>query len=153
MLVWRQRCEAILTTVVRLVYVLAIFEMLAAVYWYGLKGVVQQILNIGCFHRMFFLCVKGNWNTRLHKKNTFLSPGATQPIVGAYFTALYRSLASSRTWLLDHTQRRATVGRTPLNEWSVCRRDLYLTTHNTHNRQTSMPRLGFEPTIAAGERP
>ena len=42
--------------------------------------------------------------------------GATQPIVGVYFTALYRALASSRTRLLDHTQRRATVGRTPLNE-------------------------------------
>jgi hypothetical protein len=25
--------------------------------------------------------------------------------------------------------------------------------HNTHNRQTSMPPVGFEPTIAAGERP
>ena len=45
-----------------------------------------------------------------------LSPGATQPIVGVYFTARYRALASSRTRLLDHTQRRATVGRTPLNE-------------------------------------
>jgi hypothetical protein len=45
-----------------------------------------------------------------------LSPGATQPIVGVYFTALYRALASSRTRLLDHIQRRATVGRTPLNE-------------------------------------
>ena len=79
-------------------------------------------------------------------------PGATLPIVGVYFTALYRALASSRRRLLDHTQRRATVGRTPLKECSVRRRDLYLTTHNTHNRQTSMPRVGFEPTIAAGER-
>ena len=43
-------------------------------------------------------------------------PGATQPIVGVYFAALYRSLASSRTRLLDHTKRRATVGRTTLNE-------------------------------------
>ena len=43
-------------------------------------------------------------------------PGATQPIVGVYFTALYRALASSRTRLLDHIQRRATFGRTPLNE-------------------------------------
>ena len=83
---------------------------------------------------------------------TFSSPGTTQPIVGVYFRALYRALASSRTRLLDHT-RRATVGRTPLNEWSVRRRDLYQTTHNIHNRQTSMPRVGFEPTIAAGERP
>ena len=54
---------------------------------------------------------------------------------------------------LDHTQRRTTVCRTPLDEWSASHRDLYLTTHNTHNRQISMPPLGFEPTISAGERP
>ena len=54
---------------------------------------------------------------------------------------------------LDNTQRRITVGRTPLDVWSVRRRDLYLTTHNTHNRQTSMPPVGFEPTIPACERP
>ena len=54
---------------------------------------------------------------------------------------------------LDHTQRRSTVGRTPLDERSARRRDLYLTTHDTHNRQISMPLVGFEPTISAGERP
>jgi hypothetical protein len=54
---------------------------------------------------------------------------------------------------LDHTQRRATVGRTLLDEWSARRRDLYLTTHDTHNRQISMHSVGFEPTISAGERP
>src|SRR5215471_10385130 len=54
---------------------------------------------------------------------------------------------------LDHTQRRSTVGRTPLDERSARRRDLYLTTHDTHNRQISMPPVGFEPTISAGERP
>ena len=32
-----------------------------------------------------------------------------------------------------HTQ---TLRRTPLDELSVCRRGLYLTTHNTHDRQT-----------------
>jgi hypothetical protein len=31
--------------------------------------------------------------------------------------------------------------------------DLYLTIHNAHNRQTSMPPVEFEPTIAVGERP
>jgi len=60
--------------------------------------------------------------------------------------------ASSFTRFLDHTQRRATVGRTPLDEWSARRRDLYLTTDNTYNRQNSMPPVGFEPTISAGER-
>jgi len=28
--------------------------------------------------------------------------------------------------------------------WSARRRDLYLTSNNTHNRQTSMPPIGFE---------
>jgi len=27
---------------------------------------------------------------------------------------------------LDHTQWRSTVGRTPLDEWSTSRRDIYL---------------------------
>jgi hypothetical protein len=54
---------------------------------------------------------------------------------------------------LDHTQQSNTVGRTPLDEWSARRRDLYLTTHDIHNRQISMPSVGFEPTISAGERP
>ena len=44
---------------------------------------------------------------------------------------------------LDHTQRRSTVGRTPLDERSAGRRDLYLTTHDTHNRQISMLPEGF----------
>ena len=61
--------------------------------------------------------------------------------------------ASSLTKFLDHTQRRITVGRTPLDEWSVRCRYLYLTTHSNHNRQTSMPPVEFEPTISAGERP
>ena len=54
---------------------------------------------------------------------------------------------------LDHTQRRTTVGRTPLDEWSARRRDRYLTTHNTHNRKTSMPPVGFKPKISVSERP
>jgi hypothetical protein len=48
--------------------------------------------------------------------------------------------------------RHTTLGRTPLDEWSACHRDLYLTTHNTHKRQTSMSPAGFEPTIPANER-
>jgi hypothetical protein len=51
--------------------------------------------------------------------------------------------------------RHTTLGRTPLDEWPARRRDHYLTTtHNTHKRQqTSMPPVGFEPTIPASERP
>ena len=60
-------------------------------------------------------------------------------------------MASSFLRLLDHTRRRTTVDRTPLDEWSARRRDLYLTTHNTHTRQTSIPLERFEPTISKGE--
>jgi hypothetical protein len=59
----------------------------------------------------------------------------------------------SRGFFLDHTQRHSTVGKTPLDEWSARRRDLYLPTHNIHNRQTTMPPVGFDTTISAGERP
>jgi len=60
--------------------------------------------------------------------------------------------SSFTSFFLDHTQRRRTTDvRPPLDEWSPCRSDLYPTTHNTHNKQTSMPLAGFEPTISAGE--
>jgi hypothetical protein len=45
--------------------------------------------------------------------------------------------------LFSHT----TLGRTPLDEGPARRRDLYLTTRNTHKRQTSISPVGFEPTI------
>jgi len=51
------------------------------------------------------------------------------------------------------TLRHTTVGRTPLEKWSARRRDLYLTTHNTHNRQTYMLPTGFEPMVPASKRP
>ena len=61
--------------------------------------------------------------------------------------------ASSFTTFINHTQRRTRDGRTPLDEWSALRRDLYLTTCNTHNRLTFMSSVGFEPTISTAERP
>jgi len=53
------------------------------------------------------------------------------------------------TIVLRHT----TFSRTPLDERSARRRDLYLETHNTHKWQTSVPPAGFEPTIPVTERP
>jgi hypothetical protein len=47
--------------------------------------------------------------------------------------------------------RRSTLGRTPLDEWSARRRDLYLTKHNAHKRQTYKPPAGFEPAIPTSE--
>jgi hypothetical protein len=63
----------------------------------------------------------------------------------------YWARTSSLSRLHDHTH--TTLGSTPLDEWSARRRDLYLTTHNTHKRQTSMPLAGFKPAIPESERP
>jgi hypothetical protein len=48
-------------------------------------------------------------------------------------------IEASRSHSIKHT----TIGRTPLDEGSARRGDLYLTTHNSHNRQTSMPPAGW----------
>jgi hypothetical protein len=53
-----------------------------------------------------------------------------------------RTMTSSFTRFRYHTQSRTTVGRTPLPE----------NTQHTHKRQTCMPPMRVEPTIAAGER-
>ena len=53
------------------------------------------------------------------------------------------------TIILRHTM----FGRTALDEWPASRRDLYLATHNIHNRQISMTPMGFEPSIPASGRP
>ena len=94
----------------------------------------QNMLNQGFTVLLFFFCWRYNplWVCIL------------QPFSGA--------IAPSLTRFLDHTWH-ATIGRTALDEWSVRHRDLYLTTHSTNNRQTSVPPVGFEPTISAGERP
>ena len=61
------------------------------------------------------------------------------------------SRSSTFTSFLDYTQRRTTVGS--LDDVSVRRTDLYLTTHKTHNRQTYTTSVGFEPTVSVGEWP
>ena len=81
-----------------------------------------------------------SWHTVLV---LFVSFGATAPDWAR---------ASSFTTFLDLT-RHTTSGRTPLDEWSARRNDLYLITHNTQKRQTSMPAAGFEPAIPTSERP
>jgi hypothetical protein len=92
---------------------------------------------------------------RLRETNVCITKTFTNQPVIFYLTQQppQWTRASSFTRFLHHTTRRTTVGRTPLDEWSARRRDLYLTTPNTHHGQTSTPPTGFEPTISAGERP
>jgi hypothetical protein len=60
---------------------------------------------------------------------------AQQPVVGPGLLII----EASRSHSFVHT----TLSRTPLDEWSAQRRDLYLTTHNIVKRQTSMTPAGF----------
>ena len=46
-----------------------------------------------------------------------------------------------------------TICRTPLDEGSARRGGIYLTTHTTHTRQTSMPPAGFDYGTPESERP
>jgi hypothetical protein len=63
-------------------------------------------------------------------------------------------MVSSFLRFLDHTQWRTTVCRNPLDERSARRRDIYLTTHNTHNKHPC-PRWDMNPRFqqASGRRP
>jgi hypothetical protein len=66
-------------------------------------------------------------------------------VVVPYFhspVAGFSLLVFEVTW--QHTTTR-TFSRAPLDEWSIRRRDLYQTTHNTHNRQTSMSPWDWNP--------
>ena len=100
-----------------------------------------------------------NWRYLVNNFFTcsFLIKCSTKFNKGQFFYGACSPIAGHGLLMLevfrDHAQRHTTVGRTPVGEWSARHRDLYLTTHNTHNRQTSMPPAGFEPTISAGERP
>ena len=52
----------------------------------------------------------------------------------------------------SHSIKHTTIGRTPLDEGSARRGNLYLTTHITHNRQTSMPPAGWIRTHIPSKR-
>ena len=101
------------------------------------------------------------WLTSLHLIHHYISKYAYKYVeIGACLHISFGgnspqwARASSFTRFLDHTQRRNTVGRTPLDEWSARRIDLYLTKHNTHNRHP-WPRWDSNPRSqqASGRRP
>jgi len=89
-------------------------------------------------------CLPSNFglkdNDQKFKTKQYFFPMAQLPLVGQGLIIIDASLPHS----VIHT----TLGRTPLEGWSPRRRELYLTTHNTHKRQTSVawrhpnPRLG-----------
>ena len=73
-----------------------------------------------------------------------------------FFPPLCKSPQWARASLyrgLTITLRHTTLGWASLGEWSVRRRDLYLTTHNTHKRHSCTLPAGFEPATPASKRP
>ena len=84
-----------------------------------------------------------SFRMQLRALQVFLSPhGATAP--SGPGPPHYRGFTN--------TPRHTTLGRTALGTQSARCRDLCLTTHSTHTRQTSMPPAGFEPTFPASDR-
>jgi len=69
--------------------------------------------------------------TARHSLRRFMCKSVVHILFGATAPQWARA---SFTRFPDHTQRRTTVGKTPLDEESARRRDLYLTTHHTSNR-------------------
>jgi hypothetical protein len=90
----------------------------------------------------------------LKKLESYLRVNMLGPGPSSYKKIIYRAAVSQRlgNTVLDHTQRRTIFGRTPLDEWSARRRDLYLTTHNTYN-QYPCPRWDTNPQSSAGRGP
>ena len=107
---------------------------------------ITASLNMTIFIRQWSLCVY--WS------NTFWPQlGKIQPLL--FFVPCSNSPQQAKAShypeiiiVLRHT----TLGRIPLDKRSARRRDLYLTTHKTHNRQTSTPTVRFEPTIPESEK-
>jgi hypothetical protein len=149
------------------------FELSPGFRWtaFDLLGRYSALVPIRCPKTSVTLPTYGAWRPRLSKASTQICIASficvlSSEILGLTSCPWYVNLFvcfwhNSPHWakdfsftrFIDHTQRRTTVGSIPLDEWSARRRDLYLTTHNTHNRYTSMPPVGFEPTISAGVRP
>jgi hypothetical protein len=82
--------------------------------------------------------------TNVYPKKWFFFSTARQPL-GLQMPPHSRDF----TIILRHT----TLDGNLLDEWSARRRDLYLTTQNTHQRKTSMSPAKFEPAVPGSKRP
>ena len=92
----------------------------------------------GLSHKIQFL---------LHRKHSLTPLESQLSVVWGSNGCLFYGLYGTVNILCgkNHTQRRTTVGRTPLDEWSARRRDLYLTTHNTQRDKHPCHRRDWNP--------
>ena len=106
-----------------------------------LKGLTESILTQSVKNGAYFL-YKQCLNCQIPYKNNFFFYGpAAQNGSGS---PLCRSLTITQSHHIPYESSGRVIGRRTI---------LYLTSHNTHNRQISMLPLGFEPAISASERP
>jgi hypothetical protein len=127
-----------------------------------------QYLSLFTFvQNMLLICVTTRHNTIRHQQQVYQngswSPSATSlsewllyaiPLIVYIRTDVSPNFIRTYIVYLFSLAVQPSAGYGLLvDEWSARRKDLYLTTQNTHNIQTSMPPVGFENMIAAGERP
>jgi hypothetical protein len=124
------------------------------IYYYNICLANQEIVAYYESRMFTVVCIKVRRWFVLWTKCILLTPACTLSIKLFPLCLCGPTRATAFTFLrfLDHTQRRRTVGRAPLDEWSACRKRPLPEKHNTHNRQTSTPPAGFELWISGGER-
>ena len=105
---------------------------------YGLIPYIQQITFVSkrLISWSIVIDVSSLRNSVNLKDEKDLFATFTGPIMSGIFVSWLDSPSGSRPslWGSSTPFRHTTLGRTPLDEWTARRRDLYLTTHNTLKR-------------------
>jgi hypothetical protein len=103
-------------------------------YFFSTESLIQYFSTV-----LYTVLIHGTVDVGIFSTNvsvTFLQDILFFPMTRQPLGSLGRLIF--RGFTITHI-RHTTLGRTPLDKGPARRRDLYLTTHNTHNRQTSMP--------------
>ena len=110
------------------------------------QSTLRQTAISRCKHTGVCLCVRcltvPCWTAALRNHDTISVQSHSRPACVNYYSfhdATAPSGPGPPHCLAFTTLRTTTLGRTPLDKWSALRRDVYLTTHNIHKRQTSKP--------------
>ena len=111
--------------------------------WWQLYRTSLPVRDLENFRPMGFSWTECTWDFTIWKIPLPLFHGSTALVV----------LGLVYEVPISHSLRHTTVGRTSPNELPARCTDLYLITHNTHNKQTSMYSVGFKPAVPASERP
>jgi hypothetical protein len=105
-------------------------------------------------HLSFLIAVVTNFSNTLCCVHIISGPtvGILPPTSLVRLTLLVQGLLITKA-SQSHSVQHITRGRTPLDGQSAQHRNLYLTTHNLHNRQTSMPPAKCAPANPTNGQP